>query len=143
MSNNRKTLRKVLAYLLVLCLVMADVSGIAEGFFTLTIPGAMTIIKKESFYNATSLERVELPEGITEIQTRAFARSSLTEINFPSSITYIADDAFDESSLVTVHAEKGTYAYDWAVEHGYIKLDEEYQVIYSCSGKAQVGSMVL
>lgn len=88
---------------------------------TLTLPSSLTVIEEEAFYGNKSLDAVVLPEGITEIKAGAFAGSSLSSINLPTTITSIADDALPAPGSVTVTAIEGTWAYDWAVEKGYIE----------------------
>lgn len=46
----------------------------------LRLPDATRIIGEEAFMGDTSLDQVVLPEGVTEIQARAFAGSSLQSI---------------------------------------------------------------
>ena len=113
----KSTMRKVIAWMLVLVLMSADVCAIAA---TLELPNALKIIAEEAFYGATSIDEVVLHDEVTEIRSKAFADSSLTEINLPKSIEYIADDAFDGCEDIDVTAAEGTYAYDWAVENGHI-----------------------
>ena len=109
----RKSLYAVLA--LVLSVIMSLEGALAA---TLTLPTGVKVIEEEAFYGDDSLDQVVLPEGVEEIGPRAFADSSLTSINLPDSLTGIAEDAFDED--VAVEANEGTYAYDWAVNNGYI-----------------------
>ncbi|MBQ6519398.1 MAG: leucine-rich repeat protein [Anaerolineaceae bacterium] len=87
----------------------------------LQIPSHVTTIPLECFYGDTSLDKVTLPRGLERIEAGAFAYSSVREINLPASLTYIADNAFlNCSQLLTVKAVKGTYAYTWARNRGYI-----------------------
>lgn len=112
-----KTAKRFAAIILAFVLLLTNegVAAFAEAVFTL--PVALKIIEEEAFYGSTSLDRVVLPNRVTEIRARAFANSTLSEINLPDSITYIAEDAFDGPDKVTISANKGTYAYRWAVEH--------------------------
>ena len=79
----------------------------------------LQIIEEEAFCGCTAIFRVEVPEGITEIRSRAFAESTLHEISLPGSLVYIADDAFMGCLDFCVEAEEGTYAYNWAEENGW------------------------
>ena len=98
-----------------------EVETTAAPLKTLTLPAALRVIEEEAFAGNTSIGRVVIPEGATTIESRAFADSSLAEIVLPSSITDIASDAFSGCGEFTVVAEEGTFAYDWAVEKGYIE----------------------
>ena len=86
---------------------------------TLTLPANLTEIGDEAFMNVDA-DNIELPENVKQIRSRAFAGSSSTMIMLPASLEYIAEDAFEGSALEYVIAEKGTYAYQWAVRKGYI-----------------------
>ena len=113
-------MRRFIATIVVVALLMSSLgaaSACAEG---IVLPAALTVIEEEAFFGTPALGRVTLPEGIREIRARAFADSGLTAIDLPASITYIAEDAFDGAPLSEVTAIPGTYAYDWAVAHGYI-----------------------
>ena len=87
---------------------------------TLTMPADLQIIDTEAFYGDQSIDRVVLGSQVREIRSKAFADSSLTSINLPNSLTFIADDAFDGPDQVLVSANEGSYAYVWAVSHGYL-----------------------
>ena len=115
----KSTMRKLVAWMLVLVLSIADTCAFAV---ILELPESLTIIDEEAFYGTDSIDEVLVHDEVTEIRSKAFADSSLTEINLPGSIEYIADDAFDGCEDVAVTAEQGTYAFDWAVEKGYIKV---------------------
>ena len=93
---------------------------------TLIIPAGVRKIEKEAFYG-DALDEVILPEGIEEIGERAFAESNLKKINLPSSLKAdsIAEDAIDPGVQVT--AEKGTEAYQWAVENGFLSDREVFE----------------
>ena len=108
------------------CAVILILTAAAFAESVLTLPPAMDIIGERAFYGSVSLGRVELPEGVTEIRSQAFANSSLTEINLPASLTVIADDAFAGVADLTVTASEGTYAYEWAVNKGYIAQHETF-----------------
>lgn len=91
---------------------------------TLNIPASVKIIEEESFYGDSSLDVVVLPEGVETIGSRAFLGSGLRKINLPASLKAIADDAFPAPGKLTVTAPQGSYAYGWAVEKGYIAVEE-------------------
>ena len=116
--NMKGRIRKLISILLALALMCANLSAIAEA--VLALPKALKIIDTEAFYGDTAIDKVVVPEGTTEIRARAFANSTLSEINLPDSLTFIDDTAFEGLSGVAVTANKGSYAYDWAVEKGYI-----------------------
>lgn len=61
-----------------------------------------------------------LPEGITVVGGEAFAGTGIRLISLPASLEYIADSAFSGSALAEAAAAAGTYAYQWAVDHGYL-----------------------
>ena len=107
--------KTVAGLLAVLCVVFLISSACA-----LTIPGDRGTVEARAYYGDRSLSDVIMEEGIVSIGSKAFANSSLREIALPASLVSIADDAFEGCSLDAVHAEKGTYAYQWMREKGYI-----------------------
>lgn len=104
--------------------VLLAVGGVASAQSWMELPESLERIEEEAFYDTSAAEAVYVPRGTKQIQTRAFARSGLTEISLPDSLTFIAEDAFEGSSLRTVYALRGTYAYKWAVDHGYIVVEK-------------------
>ena len=94
----------------------------------------LQIIEEEAFCGNLSIGKVVVPDGTTEIRSRAFADSSLVAIELPDSLTRIADDAFEGCDQFQLVVQQGSYAYEWAVKNGYIKPstpaeDFTYQVI--------------
>ena len=94
---------------------------VIPGAAKLILPAALKLIDDAAFYGDSSLDQVILPDGITTIGSNAFSNSTLSFIRLPDSLTYISNDAFDAPGKVTVEANPGTYAYEWAVENGYIQ----------------------
>ncbi len=109
--------------ILVMFFLNSAMAVLAES--VLNMPEALNIIEKEAFYGSTSIDKVVLHDNVTEIRARAFANSSLKKINLPESLVSISNTAFNGTSLTGVEAVKGTYAYSWAVENGYIKKEQE------------------
>lgn len=58
------------------------------------LPADTTVIGKEQ-YAGIAIKNLVLPEGVTRIESRAFADGAFTTLNLPDSLTYIAPDAFD------------------------------------------------
>ena len=112
--------RMLISFLILLFLPILPAGSSADGETVLTLPKSLTTIATETFRGDTSLQKVVLQEGITSIQSRAFADSSIREIHLPASLTEIAENAFENTCLETVTAPKGSYAYQWAREHRYI-----------------------
>lgn len=84
---------------------------------TLSLPAALTIIEEEAFCGDTSIGEIILPEGMTEIHSRAFADSSLSKIYLPASLTSIADDAFENTHLQEITTIENTPASLWVQAH--------------------------
>ena len=64
---------------------------------------AFTSINHELFENCSSLLRVNIPDGVTQIADKAFKGCvSLQELYIPASVTSINDDAFDGCTKLTV-----------------------------------------
>ncbi len=116
MKNSNRV--SVIRFLLIFAVcVFAFQTGLAD---VLRLPSQLEIIDFEAFSGSSSLDEVELPEGLVSIGSRAFADSSLRKINLPGSLNFIANNAFDGPDKVSITAKAGTFGYDWAVEHGYI-----------------------
>ena len=65
-----------------------------SGLKNITIPGSVTEIKDDSFYQCTMLETVTLNEGLTKIGRHAFyGCSELRSIAIPASVASIGTDA--------------------------------------------------
>lgn len=111
--------KRMLLSVLTMLSVLA-VLGCAGQAEELVMPSDLQIIETEAFYGDSSIGDVVLNEGIKEIRSRAFVGSGLSSINLPSSLTLIAEDAFDGPETVRVSVSEGTYAYEWAVSHGYL-----------------------
>ena len=112
-----KIFRRVLSLFMLGVMLIALASSAAYAASGLVLPKALKIIEEQAFYGDKSLGTVVLPDGITEIHSKAFANSSVSEINLPVSLDYIADDAFDNAASVTFTAKAGSYGYNWAVQH--------------------------
>ena len=112
-----KIFRRVLSLFTLGVMLIALASSAAYAASGLVLPKALKIIEEQAFYGDKSLGTVVLPDGITEIHSKAFANSSVSEINLPVSLDYIADDAFDNAASVTFTAKAGSYGYNWAVQH--------------------------
>ena len=88
---------------------------------TLTLPADTKVIEEEAFYGDTSLDEVVLPDQIKRIESKAFSKSSVKTVFLPDSLEFIADDAFDRDADINMTAIPGSNAYNWAVDHGFIK----------------------
>ena len=115
-----KSTRRLFATILALALLLTNSGLAALADTVLNMPAALKIIDEEAFYGDTSIDKVVLSDKVTEIRARAFANSTLSEINLPDSLTFIDESAFDGPGKVKVTANKGTYAYEWAVLHHYL-----------------------
>lgn len=81
------------------------------------LPASIVIVEDEAF-EGTSVEKVILPEKLTDVRERAFADNrALTVICIPESVTFIADDAFDGNSNLIIQGLSDSYAAHWANEH--------------------------
>ena len=81
----------------------------------------LTAVDEYSFAGCTGLKQITIPENVQSIEAQAFAGcTSLTDIYIPASVTSIAEDAFLNSDQVTIHADEGTVAAEFAK-----KLEEQ------------------
>ncbi len=67
-----------------------------------TIPGSVTSIGSDAFYNCRSLTSVTIPGSVTSIGYEAFSNcTSLTSVTIPDSVTSIGYYAFEDCSSLT------------------------------------------
>ncbi len=90
----------------------ADGKGATGGFFyksaveKIILPEDMTEIPVAAFNQATNLKEVNIPSTVTTIGINAFAGTGLTELTVPSTVTSIGYGAFrDMANLTTVTIE--------------------------------------
>ena len=94
------------------------------------LPSTLTNVWYNMFAECTALTDVTVPEGVQGIYNWAFSGcTSLTSITLPQSINYIEENAFQNCSNLTIDAPEGSYAYNWALTHGFI--EEEAAVLES------------
>ena len=110
--------------MLLAAVLMLFAAALAEGD-VLILPSDTKVIEAEAFANNASLKKVVLPEGITEIQSKAFSGCRLTEINLPESLKTIASDAFEGCESAEFTVIKDSAAHIWAVNKGYNALTME------------------
>lgn len=86
---------------------------------TITIPDGVTSIENGVFQTCTRLTSITIPDSVTSIGNYAFNFcSSLTSITIPDSVTSISDTAFSGCKNLTITASEGSYAHQFAQEHG-------------------------
>ena len=91
---------------------------IGEGS-TLILPLSVGEIEDEAF-SGSAAEKVIIPNETTRIGSKAFAyMQNLMEIQLPSDISWIEDDAFEGCSHLTFICERESYAWNWALDHGF------------------------
>ena len=66
----------------------------AEYIKRVSIPGSVRDIMEDAFYKCSSLEAVELSEGLETIGCSAFAKTRLKSIKFPKSLITLCGSAF-------------------------------------------------
>lgn len=113
--------RKWLALIALLGLLLSIPARAETG--TVKLPASVEIIEAQAFYGDKSIRKAVLPDSVREIRAQAFAGSGLTEINLPDSIQSIDDTAFDGLGSVSITANRGSMAYEWAVSHGFMTAD--------------------
>lgn len=81
----------------------------------------LTSVDEYSFAGCTGLKQITIPENVQSIDAQAFAGcTNLTDIYIPAEVTSIAEDAFLNCDNVTIHAEEGSAAAQFAQ-----KLEEQ------------------
>ena len=76
-------------------------------------------IVEENAFRGVNIERVIVPYGAEEIHDYAFAENeNLQYISIPDSAQVIAENAFFGDSNICILCNKGSFAEQWAIEHG-------------------------
>ena len=91
------------------------------------LPSSLKKIGDVSFSNCEKLRSITILEGVTDIGEIAFAAcTSLIDVTLPASLKKMGDDVFSYDPLdyennmpVTIHAQKGSYAEQYAKENGF------------------------
>ncbi|MDR2197386.1 MAG: leucine-rich repeat domain-containing protein [Coriobacteriales bacterium] len=91
---------------------------------TAVFQGSGVKVMGQSIFSGSSLSQITLPSALERIEKEAFANTRLDEIDLPDTLNFIADDAFkDSANTITAICSYGSYAYDYALQHGWpIKL---------------------
>ena len=77
------------------------------------LPSSLKVVEAETFFG-TALREVMIPDGVTSIESRAFANcGQLVLVDIPSSVSSIASDAFSGSNVAIVCGEV-CYATEYA-----------------------------
>lgn len=75
----------------------------------------LTTVDEYSFAGCTGLKQITIPENIQSIDAQAFAGCvNLTDIYILATVTGIAEDAFLNCDNVTIHADEGSVAAQFA-----------------------------
>ena len=79
----------------------------------------ITELEGYAFYGCTQLETVELNYGLESIGDMCFGECiSLERLVIPSTVTYIHSSAFNSCDNLTIVAPAGSYAAQYAAQHG-------------------------
>ena len=92
---------------------------------TLTIPGSVQRINTDAFayfLSSPQLDTVVIEDGVERIGNFAFRnQTALTAITVPASVVEIGDNAlYGVPKDIDFFCEYGSYAWDWALGHGFI-----------------------
>ena len=75
----------------------------------------LTAVDEFSFAGCSGLQQITIPENVQSIESQAFAGcTNLKDIYIPATVTSIAEDAFLNCDHVTIHADEGTVAAEFA-----------------------------
>jgi len=86
---------------------------------SITIPGTVSRISQSCFMKCTGLQNVILNDGVKFILNKAFSKCiNLSHVFIPESVVAIGDTAFEECEKLTIHAKAGSYAEQFATDHG-------------------------
>lgn len=84
-----------------------------------TLPNTLKVIGDKAFSGCTALKELVIPEGTIDLGEQSFASCKvLKQVTLPNSIGHIGDNAFENCPNVTLLCEAGSYAQQYAAEHG-------------------------
>ena len=97
--------------------------GDCSSLTSITIPDSVTSLGDECFTWCESLKSITIPDSVTSLGNWCFGNcSSLTSITIPDSVTSLGDECFDVGVNLTIRAEEGSTAAEYAEKNG-IKLE--------------------
>ena len=70
---------------------------------TLHLPANLTSLGENAFYNQKSLQRIEIPAGVTEVKQNTFMYCSVKEVTLNEGLQSIGFRAFYDSGLETIN----------------------------------------
>ena len=86
------------------------IKSFPDGFFvydknlkTVQLPKNLMRISQFCFSNCESLETIEIPDKVTEIEESAFQYSGIKELKLPESVTTVGDSVFAWTKLETLY----------------------------------------
>lgn len=92
---------------------------VGSGLEEVIISSGIKEISAYAFNDCKNLSKVTIPETVEEIGVCAFEKcTSLKELNIPSSVKAIGNDAFSGCKDLTILAEEGSFAAQYANENG-------------------------
>ena len=99
--------------------IESDMFGGDSSLKEVILPESLRKISSYGFSDCISLEEITIMNGVAGIEELAFSScTSLKEVKIPASLGYISDDAFTNCPEVTFTVEPGSYAEEFAKEHG-------------------------
>lgn len=96
--------------------------GEAPDFDAFVLPADLIHIEDGAF-RGVDAAYVRVPQGCLTVGAQAFADSSLSAISLPDTVSFIAEDALPAGTVV--YAPAGSFAAEWAAEHGYAVIRAE------------------
>lgn len=89
----------------------SNYGAVPSSLKTVTITGPCKTIASHAFYSCVNLEKIVIPEGVTDIGDEAFAGcTGLNELVLPVSVENIGRDAFKGCNKLTIVACEASYA---------------------------------
>lgn len=112
------------------------------GILSVIIPDTVTFIRLRAFKECEKLARVEIPNSVISIGSRAFKDTPLTGVTIPSSVLYIGHHAFEFCNfLAEVIIESSSIAEDPMASGDTSKLGLYASTLYIKEGLSITGSI--
>ena len=91
-----------------------------QEYTTLSLPDNLFLLEKDAL-RGVGAQRIDARgTGLKRVESGAFGDlPNLRSVCLDAQVEYIAPDAFDGSEIFWMDCPEGSYAHQWALEHGY------------------------
>ena len=100
----------------------------ATSLQSVILPESVKVIEDNAFNNCATLTSVSFGDGITKIGSASFKNTALSKIDLPKTCTVIGCDAFSGCNLKSVEVESLN---GWEASGVFLELESKYDLLYA------------